>query len=124
MRILIAEDDPTIRQMMVTLLRRLDHDCEGVDNGRKAVEMWEQDGFDFIFMDVQMPIMDGLSATRTIREREAARGGHVPIIALTAHAMEEDKQQCLAAGMDDYLSKPIDLDLLFSLLEKDYPPRS
>ncbi|GFO64396.1 response regulator [Geomonas paludis] len=121
MRILIAEDDPTIRQMMVTLLRRLDHDCHGVDNGRKAVEMWEQGDFDFIFMDVQMPIMDGLSATRAIREQEAARGGHVPIIALTAHAMDEDKQQCLVAGMDDYLSKPIDLDLLLSLLQRSYP---
>ncbi|MBJ6799278.1 response regulator [Geomonas propionica] len=121
MRILIAEDDPTIRQMMVTLLGRLGHDCQGVDNGRKVVEIWEQERLDFIFMDVQMPIMDGLSATRIIREKEMARGGHVPIIALTAHAMEEDKLQCLDAGMDAYLSKPIDLDVLLSLLEQDYP---
>jgi CheY-like chemotaxis protein len=120
MRILVAEDDPTIRQMMATLLSRCGFDCHSVDNGRKAVEAWEQGVFDFVFMDVQMPVMDGLAATRSIREKETAKGGHVPIIALTAHAMAEDKQQCLDAGMDDYLSKPIDLDLLLSLLKNDY----
>lgn len=122
MRILVAEDDPTIREMMGTLLSRLGFDCSCVDNGRRAVEAWEEDSFDFIFMDVQMPIMDGLTATRMIREKESVRGGHIPIIALTAHAMAEDRQQCLDAGMDNYLSKPIDLDVLLSLLEKDYPP--
>ncbi|MBU5636488.1 response regulator [Geomonas sp. Red69] len=124
MRILIAEDDPTIRQMMVTLLSRLGHDCLGVDNGREAVGKWEQDGFDFIFMDVQMPGMDGLSATKIIRGKEAVKGGHIPIIALTAHALEEDRQQCLDAGMDNYLSKPLNLDLLLSFLEQDYPPQT
>lgn len=120
MRILVAEDDPTIRQMMVTLLGRCGFDCTSVDNGRSAVAQWEQQGFDFIFMDVQMPIMDGLSAARTIREKETLIGGHTPIIALTAHAMPEDRQQCLDAGMDDYLAKPIDLDALLSLLKNDY----
>ena len=116
MKILIAEDDLTIRQMMVTLLGRCGFICDAVDNGRKAVDAWEGAEYDFIFMDVQMPVLDGLEATRIIREKEAVRGGHVPIIALTAHAMEEDRQQCLEAGMDDYLAKPIDLEKLFSLL--------
>ncbi len=120
MRILVAEDDPTIRQMMATLLSRCGFECNTVDNGRNAVAAWEQQAFDFIFMDVQMPIMDGLTATRMIREKEAVAGGHIPIIALTAHAMEEDRQQCIDAGMDDYLSKPIDLDMLLSLLNNDY----
>lgn len=120
MRILVAEDDPTIRQMMATLLSRCGFDCHTVDNGRNAVAAWEQQAFDFIFMDVQMPVMDGLTATRMIREKEALLGGHIPIIALTAHAMEEDRQQCIDAGMDDYLSKPIDLDILLSLLNKDH----
>uniref|UniRef100_C6DZN2 Response regulator receiver protein n=1 Tax=Geobacter sp. (strain M21) TaxID=443144 RepID=C6DZN2_GEOSM len=120
MRILIAEDDPTIRQMMATLLSRCGFDCRSVDNGRKAVEAWEDESFDFIFMDVQMPVMDGFTATRIIREKEALKGGHTSIIALTAHAMEQDRQQCLDSGMDDYLSKPIDLDELFSLLKNDY----
>lgn len=121
MRVLIAEDDLTIRQMMVTLLCRCGFECKSVDNGQSVVAEWEEHDFDFIFMDVQMPIMDGLTATRIIREKEALVGGHVPIIALTAHAMPEDRQQCLDAGMDDYLPKPIDLDELLSLVEKYHP---
>ena len=120
MRILVAEDDPTIRQLMSTLLFRCGYDCDTVENGRTAVEAWEQQDFDFIFMDVQMPVMDGLQATRIIREKEVVRGGHIPIIAITAHAMAEDMKQCFDSGMDDYLSKPIDLDKLLSLLAKDY----
>ena len=116
MKILIAEDDQTIRQMMVTLLVRCGFVCDAVDDGRKAVEAWEGGEYDFIFMDVQMPVLDGLAAATLIREKEVARGGHVPIIALTAHAMPEDRQQCIDAGMDDYLSKPIDLEKLLALL--------
>ena len=120
MRILVAEDDPTIRQLMSTLLSRCGFDCTTVDNGRHAVDAWEQQDYDLIFMDVQMPVMDGFKATRMIREKEAVRGGHIPIIAITAHAMREDMQQCLDSGMDDYLSKPIDLERLLALLAKDY----
>lgn len=123
MRILVAEDDPTIRQLMSTLLFRCGYDCNTVENGRAAVEAWEQQDFDFIFMDVQMPVMDGMQATRIIREKEAVRGGHIPVIAITAHAMAEDMKQCIDSGMDDYLSKPIDLDRLLSLLAKDYTKR-
>ena len=120
MRILVAEDDPTIRQLMATLLSRKGIACTTVDNGRSAVDAWEQQYYDFIIMDVQMPGMDGLNATRMIREKEAVRGGHTPIIAITAHAMAGDREECLESGMDDYLSKPIDLDQLLSLLANDY----
>lgn len=126
MRILVAEDDATIRQLMLTLLTRSGIDCVTVENGRSAVDTWETESFDFVVMDVQMPVMDGLAATRLIREKERLRGGHTPIIAITAHAMAEDREMCFEAGMDDYISKPIDVERLFALLAKDYPanPRS
>lgn len=119
MRILVAEDDPTMRQMMATLLsrKRIEHTVVG--DGLSAVEAWEESDYDFILMDVQMPVMDGLSATRMIREKESARGGHTIIIALTAYAMPSDRKKCLDAGMDEYMSKPIDFEQLFSLFD-DY----
>jgi len=116
MKILVAEDDPTIRQMMITLLSRCGYICQVVDNGRKAVDAWEREEYDFILMDAQMPVMDGFEATRIIRAKEAIRGGHVTIIALTAHALTKDRQECLEAGMDEYLSKPVDFEKLLSLL--------
>lgn len=124
MKILVAEDDATIRQLMVTLLTRAGMECVTADNGSRAVEAWEREEFDFVVMDVQMPVMDGLTATRIIRERESGTGRHTPIIAITAHAMAEDKDLCLDAGMDDYISKPIEIDRLFYLLSKDYSPKS
>lgn len=119
MRILLAEDDPTMRQMMSTLLsrKRIEHTVVG--DGLSAVEAWEESDYDFILMDVQMPVMDGLSATRMIREKESERGGHTIIIALTAYAMPSDRKKCLDAGMDEYMSKPIDFEQLFSLFD-DY----
>jgi CheY-like chemotaxis protein len=84
-----------------------------------AVEAWEESDYDFILMDVKMPVMDGLSATRMIREKESERGGHTIIIALTAYAMALDRKRCLDAGMDEYMSKPIDFEQLFSLVD-DY----
>ncbi len=86
-------------------------------NGRQALEALERQAFDLVLMDVEMPEMDGLSATRAIRQREEVSGGHVPIIAMTAHAMTEHKANCLAAGMDDYLSKPLEPQRLFAAIE-------
>lgn len=120
MRILVAEDDDTIRQLMVTLLKRAGMECVTAENGRKALEAWELEPFDAVIMDVRMPVMDGLTATRLIREKELQTGRHTPIIAITAHAMSEDKDLCFDAGMDDYLPKPIDVERLFTLLSRDY----
>jgi CheY-like chemotaxis protein len=118
MNVLIAEDDLTLRQMMEILLSRKDIPYKVVGDGQGAVEAWESGAYDMVFMDVQMPGMDGLEATRIIREKEKDKGGHVPIIAMTAHAMTGDRDACRAAGMDDYISKPFRFDELFSLIDK------
>src|SRR6185369_5039289 len=115
-RLLVAEDDATMRHLMVTLLSRQGISCAVVGTGREAVQAWERHRFDFILMDVQMPVMDGLEATRLIREKEAERGGHTVIIATTAFAMPSDRELCLQAGMDEYLSKPLELEDLFCLI--------
>ncbi|RLA96559.1 MAG: hypothetical protein DRG32_05125 [Deltaproteobacteria bacterium] len=90
-------------------------------NGREAMELASRNGFDLILMDVQMPEMDGLDATRVIREKEKETGRHVPIIALTAHAMKEDRERCLQAGMDAYVPKPIKVQKLFKVIEEILP---
>ena len=108
-RILVVEDDPTNRALLQLSLKRQCFDVETAVNGVQAVEKWEQGNYDLIIMDVQMPVMDGVVATETIRERERIRGGHIPILAMTAHAYGADIERCLTAGMDDYLSKPVDI---------------
>jgi len=118
MKVLVAEDDPTMRQMIGTLLSRRGVACSLAEDGERTVAAWEKGDFDIIFMDVQMPEMDGLQATRVIREKEQARGGHVAIIAMTAHTMPEDKAECLNSGMDGYISKPIVFEELLSLIDK------
>jgi two-component system, sensor histidine kinase and response regulator len=90
-------------------------------NGREALQTLKQQQFDIILMDVQMPEMDGFEATKLIREEEKASGSHIPIIALTAHAMQGDEERCLACGMDGYVTKPIKLGELFSVMEKVVP---
>lgn len=105
-RLLVAEDDATIREVLGTMLTRLRYQVDFAEDGGKVVEMWRQGGYDLILMDVQMPRMDGFQATRAIRDQE--RGERIPIIAMTAHAMKEDEKRCIAAGMDGYISKPID----------------
>lgn len=117
MRVMVAEDDPTIRQMMGTLLNRNEVPCTLTEDGAGTVEAWEQGDFDVIFMDVQMPNLDGIEATRMIREKEKSRGGHVLIIAMTAHTMPEDERDCLEAGMDGYISKPVDFDAVLSIID-------
>ncbi len=116
LRILMAEDNPANQRVATALLKAAGFRIEIVGNGRAAVERAATAEFDIILMDVQMPIMDGLAATRKLREIEKL--ALIPIVGLTAGAMEEDRNKCLAAGMSDYLSKPIDWDKLLSLLDR------
>jgi len=88
-----------------------------VGNGREALEALKREAFDLVLMDVQMPEMDGIEATRAIRESEALTGAHIPIVALTAHAMKSDQDRCVAAGMDGYISKPIQAADLLHMVE-------
>jgi signal transduction histidine kinase/CheY-like chemotaxis protein len=121
-RVLLAEDNAVNRQLVIGILERRGHAVAVAHNGKEAVEALELQNFDLVLMDVQMPVMGGLEATRLIREREAATGGHVPIVALTARAMKGDREMCLAAGMDDYISKPIDRRDLLRLVESARVP--
>ncbi|NND06006.1 MAG: response regulator [Saprospiraceae bacterium] len=114
-RILVAEDNLINQVVIRKILNRMGFDPIIVENGREALRALEEDQFDIVLMDVQMPEMDGLEATKQIRERF---GGYPFIIAMTANAMQSDKEACLAAGMDDYLSKPVMIDELISKLEK------
>jgi len=116
-RVLLAEDDPTSRKVMGIMLERRNFDVEAASDGCEAVEKWNAGGFDVVLMDVQMPRLDGFRATGLIREIEQERGGHTPIIAMTAHAMRGDEELCLAAGMDSYVSKPIDFARLMERIE-------
>jgi PAS domain S-box-containing protein len=117
LRILVAEDNAVNRQLVTALLEKRGHTIVTVGNGREAVAAVEGGGFDLVLMDVQMPEMDGWEATAAIRRGEAETGRHIPIIALTAHAMKGDREACLVAGMDGYLSKPIDSRELFAVLD-------
>jgi CheY-like chemotaxis protein len=110
MRILLAEDNLVNQKVAARLLEKQGHTVTIANNGREALADWEQQEFDLILMDVQMPEMDGLETTAAIRLREGTSGAHVPIIALTAHAMSGDRETCLAAGMDGFVTKPIRKD--------------
>jgi CheY-like chemotaxis protein len=107
LRILLAEDNPVNQRLASRLLEKRGHSVVVAGNGREALEALERGSFDLVFMDVQMPVMDGFEATAAIRKKEAASGMHVPVVALTAHAMKGDREKCLAGGMDEYLTKPI-----------------
>jgi PAS domain S-box-containing protein len=119
LRILIAEDNEINRALVAGILEKRGHSLVHAANGREALEFATIEPFDLIFMDVQMPEIDGLDVTRRIREMERVKGGrHTPIVAMTAHAMTGDRQRCLEAGMDDYLSKPLEKASLFALIER------
>jgi CheY-like chemotaxis protein/HPt (histidine-containing phosphotransfer) domain-containing protein len=107
LRILLAEDSYPNQRLAVGLLSKWGHRIMIANNGREALAALERDSFDVVLMDVQMPEMDGYQATAVIREREAGTKDHIPIIAMTAHAMKGDREECLAAGMDGYVAKPI-----------------
>ncbi len=110
--ILLVEDDDVSRSLVSRVLTQDGHAVTAVANGLEAVEAAGRSAFDLILMDLQMPRMDGLEATRQIRLRESQTGGHTPIVAMTAHAMKGDRERCLAAGMDGYIAKPIDMEEL------------
>jgi len=107
LRVLVAEDNSVNQQVALGMLERAGHLAVLARNGREALARLEAEPFDLVLMDVQMPEMDGLEATAAIREREAREGGHVPILAVTAHAFRADVERCLAAGMDAYVTKPL-----------------
>jgi CheY-like chemotaxis protein len=107
--ILLAEDNKVNQKLASRMLEKLGHEVVIAENGEEAIEKMKQGDFDLILMDVQMPIMDGFQATKKIRESEQKGNKHIPIIALTAYAMKGDREKCLKAGMDGYLSKPINL---------------
>jgi CheY-like chemotaxis protein len=111
--VLVAEDTAVNQTLIARLLEKHGHTVSVANDGKMAIAALARESFDLVLMDVQMPEMDGYEAAMAIREAERATGGHLPIIALTAHAMMGDREKCLAAGMDDYLSKPLkaqDLD--------------
>jgi len=116
--VLLAEDSLINQKLAIGLLEKWGHRVTVANDGREAVNLTGQQSFDVVLMDVQMPEMDGLDATRAIREREQSTGAHLPIVAMTAHAMKGDRELCLEAGMDDYLMKPIRADQLYQALER------
>jgi two-component system sensor histidine kinase/response regulator len=111
-RVLVAEDNKVNQRLAVRLLEKRGYVVSVVGNGRAAVNALETERFDLVFMDVQMPEMDGLAATAAIRAKEQLTGAHTQIIAMTAHALKGDQERCLAAGMDGYVSKPIRVEEL------------
>ncbi|MCC6759009.1 MAG: PAS domain S-box protein, partial [Candidatus Omnitrophica bacterium] len=116
-RILLAEDNLVNQKIAAKMLEKKGWSVKGAENGKQVLEYLEQEKFDVILMDAQMPVLDGFEATRLIREAEKKSGKHIPIVALTAHAMAGDRQKCLDAGMDGYVSKPIDRQKLYEAVE-------
>jgi two-component system sensor histidine kinase/response regulator len=121
LRILLAEDNPTNQLLVISLLRNRGHSVLAAGSGKEALAAFAQGKFDLIVMDVQMPEMDGLEATAAIRALETATGSHIPILALTAHTMDDDRERCLAAGMDAYISKPISTKDFMSAIRRLVP---
>jgi CheY-like chemotaxis protein len=119
-QILVAEDQIINRKIVMQLLEKKGYNAKAVENGKLALEAVKEnpDAYSLILMDVQMPEMDGFEATEKIREFEKEKGIHIPIIAMTAHAMKGDKEKCLAAGMDYYISKPVNPNILYQMIEE------
>jgi two-component system, sensor histidine kinase and response regulator len=124
LNILLVEDNAVKRVLAQKLLQKQGHTVTSVNNGIEALQHWEQNQsrqFDILLMDVQMPEMDGLHAVTRIRERELGTGAHIPIIAVTAHAIKGDREHCLAAGMDGYIAKPMNPGELAKVIQATVP---
>ena len=118
LRILLAEDNPVNQKLAITLLQKRGHTVIPTGNGKEAIATLDRENVDLVLMDVQMPVMDGFEAIRSIRAKEQTTGAHIPIIALTAHAMKGDREKCLAVGADDYVSKPIRTSDLLAAMDR------
>ena len=116
--VLIAEDNIINQKVAVKLLNRFCENIDVVENGRLAVDAVKKNSYDMIFMDLQMPVMDGIEATKEIRKWENENGIHTNIIALTAHAQKSDEEKCFEAGMDDFISKPFKVEELEKIFSK------
>jgi two-component system sensor histidine kinase/response regulator len=116
-KILVADDNLVDRKLIVRLMEKLGHQVNAVESGREVISAIKNKKYDLILMDLQMPEMDGIETTHKVRDLEKAKGEHTAIIALTAHAMQEDKERCLASGMDGYVSKPIKIDELLETID-------
>jgi two-component system, sensor histidine kinase and response regulator len=119
--ILLAEDNPVNQRFACRLLEKLGHKVTVADNGVEALTALKHSHFDLVFMDMQMPIMDGIETTQAIRAREVDSGQRIPIVALTANAIADDRERCRAAGMDDYLTKPFSMPQLTAVLKRWLP---
>ncbi|MDY3556265.1 response regulator [Gemmata sp. JC717] len=118
LRVLVAEDNPVNQRVVLRLLEKFGHAVTMTADGRQAVDALGREPFDIVLMDVQMPEMDGFEATQLIRQREAGTGRHTLVVAMTAHAMKGDRERCLIAGMDDYVSKPVQRSELTRVLDR------
>jgi two-component system, sensor histidine kinase and response regulator len=117
-RILLAEDNAVNQTLAKRILEKRGYSVTVAADGRAAFEAFQAEAFDLVLMDLQMPEMDGFEATAAIREREKHTGGHIPIVAITAHALEGDQEKCLASGMDGFTTKPIRTSELFAVIER------
>jgi CheY-like chemotaxis protein len=116
LHILVAEDNVVNQRLVAGMLEKQGHTMVITNNGQEVLDALEREIFDLILMDVQMPIMDGLETTAAIRQKEQVTKSHIPIVAMTAHAMKGDRERCLTAGMDAYLPKPIQIETLFEII--------
>nr|MBA2356092.1 response regulator [Acidobacteriota bacterium] len=117
-RVLLAEDNAVNQRVAVAMLTKGGHHVLVADNGADAADAIAREQFDVVLMDVQMPDVNGFEATARVRDRERTTGGRIPIVAMTAHAMTGDRERCLDAGMDGYLTKPITFDALMAAVER------
>jgi CheY-like chemotaxis protein len=118
LQILLAEDNIINQKFAVTILQRMGHHITSASNGKDALKLWENGEFDLVLMDIQMPLMDGCTVTAMIRQHEEGTGTHIPIIALTAHALQEEKDYLLSSGFDGYVPKPMEVAVLIEEMLK------